>query len=114
MHVKVPMQWNAQACVLCVCGRAMDMSYEALLRLDEGVESNRGAQPEVLAQLPVSAWASATGGNAVQCSVCLENIEDGQQVKRLPCMCVFHVDCIDQCTRRSERCWVGLLCLTTV
>uniref|UniRef100_A0A7S1T6J7 RING-type domain-containing protein n=1 Tax=Compsopogon caeruleus TaxID=31354 RepID=A0A7S1T6J7_9RHOD len=57
--------------------------YETLVRLDERIPNNRGAQATVLQSLPTSlATARMT---EEQCCICLCNYEEGETVKRLPC-----------------------------
>jgi len=74
--------------------------YEMLLQLDEeSVQSRRGSLAEAEAQsllemLPVSTVAPSSAG--AQCMVCLEPMDAGEQVRTLPCMHVFHRDCIDR------------------
>merc|ERR1712226_41925 len=36
------------------------------------------------------------------CSICLETLSPGQTARRLPCMHVFHTDCIDRWLRRGR------------
>ena len=37
----------------------------------------------------------ADAENPVECSICLDTVEKGEEVKRLPCGHVFHAVCID-------------------
>ncbi|CAN6243737.1 unnamed protein product [Urochloa humidicola] len=45
------------------------------------------------------------GGAAVDCAVCLGEVEKGEMVRRLPvCRHVFHMDCIDLWLRANATC----------
>lgn len=76
--------------------------YEMLLELDANVRSSRADEDvvrarSVLEQLPVSV---ARPGNTSECSICLETMEAGCELRTLPCMHVFHRGCIDK--------WLGM------
>jgi len=44
---------------------------------------------------------SSTSG---ECSICLEDLEEGDAIARLPCLCIYHKDCIDQWFKKSQTC----------
>lgn len=39
-----------------------------------------------------------------KCTICLSEFEDSESVRRLPCMHLFHVDCVDQWLCTNKRC----------
>ena len=39
-----------------------------------------------------------------KCTICLCEFEDGEDVRRLPCMHLFHVQCVDQWLTTNKRC----------
>jgi len=39
-----------------------------------------------------------------KCTVCLCEYEDKEEVRRLPCMHLFHLPCIDQWLSTNKRC----------
>ena len=40
----------------------------------------------------------------VNCTICLEELELGSRVRRLPCSHLYHISCIDQWLRRNAQC----------
>jgi len=73
--------------------------YEMLLQLDEHTQNHRGASKEQLVSLPVEQLKEAQS-----CCICLEDMEAGTKVKRLPCLHTFHVACIDQWLKVNRIC----------
>ncbi|RWS10864.1 E3 ubiquitin-protein ligase Arkadia-like protein [Dinothrombium tinctorium] len=49
---------------------------------------------------------TATDGddNIEKCTICLCEFEDNEEVRRLPCMHLFHVECVDQWLTTNKRC----------
>ena len=39
-----------------------------------------------------------------KCTICLCELDDGEDVRRLPCMHLFHVSCVDQWLTLNKRC----------
>ncbi|XP_047237033.1 E3 ubiquitin-protein ligase RNF165 isoform X4 [Girardinichthys multiradiatus] len=39
-----------------------------------------------------------------KCTICLSMLEDGEDVRRLPCMHLFHQACVDQWLATSRKC----------
>lgn len=39
-----------------------------------------------------------------KCTICLSMLEDGEDVRRLPCMHLFHQVCVDQWLATSKKC----------
>ncbi|XP_050397205.2 uncharacterized protein LOC126815552 [Patella vulgata] len=39
-----------------------------------------------------------------KCTICLSEFEDGEDVRRLPCMHLFHIECVDQWLCTNKKC----------
>ncbi|XP_054161376.1 E3 ubiquitin-protein ligase Arkadia-like [Oppia nitens] len=39
-----------------------------------------------------------------KCTICLSEFEDNEDVRRLPCMHLFHIECVDQWLTTNKRC----------
>ena len=87
--------------------------YEALLALDEGIISGRGASDTDLASLPPAFELSAANrehaaylDTDTSCPICLETLVAQSVVRVLPCggKHVFHGECIDQWLRLNAVC----------
>lgn len=42
--------------------------------------------------------------NTEKCTICLSEFEDNEDVRRLPCMHLFHIECVDQWLATNKRC----------
>lgn len=80
-----------------------------------GIWTRGGVDPEVLRSLPVTVYRAAPGskGDAVEeCSVCLAELEDGEEARFLPrCGHGFHAECVDMWLASHTTC---PLCRLTV
>ncbi|KAG8189051.1 hypothetical protein JTE90_025485 [Oedothorax gibbosus] len=45
-----------------------------------------------------------TDDNLEKCTICLCEFEDDEDVRRLPCMHLFHIECVDQWLTTNKRC----------
>jgi len=39
-----------------------------------------------------------------KCTICLSEFEEDEDVRRLPCMHLFHIECVDQWLHQNKRC----------
>ena len=93
-------------------------SLHNFIRLDEQrrlAQLSRGASQSCIERntlshtykKPVrSAGAEAEAGedNTEKCTICLCEYEEGEDVRRLPCMHLFHVSCVDQWLTTAKFC----------
>lgn len=91
-------------------------TYEELLHLEERLGNvNRGASQETIEQytLPhkykkvkrINDEEEEDEDNHMEkCTICLSEFEDGEDVRRLPCMHLFHIVCVDQWLGMNKKC----------
>lgn len=91
-------------------------TYEELLHLEERLGNvNRGASQETIEQytLPhkykkvkrINDEEDEDEDNHMEkCTICLSEFEDGEDVRRLPCMHLFHIVCVDQWLGMNKKC----------
>lgn len=82
--------------------------------LEQRNENSRGASkscierntfPHKFKHIPREKSATEDENDAVdKCTICLCEFEDGEDVRRLPCMHLFHVPCVDQWLGLNKRC----------
>merc|ERR1712013_470797 len=82
------------------------MSYNELL--ERFPMDSRGAKEETIERLPTERFRAVKGRAADskdnQCCFCLEQFQEGEAVRRLQCLHIFHVDEIDQWLRQNREC----------
>mgnify|MGYP001363324557 CR=1 FL=1 len=80
-------------------------SYEELLALDERIERVGLSAADVQAKTLVQTLTERDlAGFSEPCVICLDRYEAGQRVRRLPCFCCYHADCIDEHLRADKKC----------
>ncbi|KAK2888143.1 E3 ubiquitin-protein ligase ARK2C isoform X1 [Channa argus] len=97
---------------------AVRESYEELLQLEDRLGSvSRGAVQTTIErftfphkykkrkplQLKIGEEEEETDVDE-KCTICLSMLEDGEDVRRLPCMHLFHQGCVDQWLATSRKC----------
>ncbi|XP_036383872.1 E3 ubiquitin-protein ligase RNF165-like isoform X2 [Megalops cyprinoides] len=97
---------------------AVRESYEELLQLEDRLGSvNRGAVQTTIERFtfphkykkrkPLElkiAMDEEESDVDEKCTICLSMLEDGEDVRRLPCMHLFHQACVDQWLATSRKC----------
>ncbi|XP_055555482.1 E3 ubiquitin-protein ligase RNF165 isoform X3 [Falco cherrug] len=98
---------------------AVRESYEELLQLEDRLGSvSRGAVQNTIERFtfphkykkrrPQEGKAEQEDGEESdtdeKCTICLSMLEDGEDVRRLPCMHLFHQVCVDQWLATSKKC----------
>ena len=72
-------------------------------------EANEEGTSSAAADAPSTSSGGATSGVRVEdttdkCTICLSDFEEGEDVRRLPCMHLFHVECVDQWLKTNKCC----------
>ena len=67
---------------------------------------NGGVDENKLANLPVTKFKKVESkvGEEEKCPICLTELEDGEEIKTLPCKHLFHPDCIDPWLHKNSTC----------
>jgi len=66
------------------------------------VPSAGAAQEMIDSHTVASTWS--TGPPGAQCVICVEDLTEGETIRRLPCGHVYHQECIDLWLQRSRLC----------
>ncbi|CAE7685973.1 unnamed protein product [Symbiodinium pilosum] len=70
---------------------------ERLMEVQEILSRRHGMAQEVIDRIPRTRWTEDQSEHGqTQCMVCLCPFEEGNEVRRLPCQHVFHLQCIDE------------------
>ncbi|PVD36432.1 hypothetical protein C0Q70_03416 [Pomacea canaliculata] len=86
-------------------GHTLEFSYEGHASV------NCGASQAVIEQntLPhtyrkVKRCVEGEEDHREKCTICLSEFEEGEDVRRLPCMHLFHIECVDQWLATNKKC----------
>lgn len=82
------------------------MSYEQLQELQERIGKVKpdGADLQAISTLPTFNHSAELPSEHKQCCICLSDFEGGETLKTLPCIHVFHADCIDRWLQTKNQC----------
>jgi len=74
--------------------------------IQEGIheEESQGLSEETIAELRNQSYQYTTSDNIQQCSICLENFSENNNVISLPCEHIFHLDCIERWGQSHNSC----------
>ena len=80
-----------------------------MVRFEENLLSmNRGATQEIIENntLPYKYVKVMKNeeNEKEKCTICLSDFEEQEDVRRLPCMHLFHIECVDQWLPMNKRC----------
>jgi len=65
----------------------------------------KGAEQALIDLIPLERGCScSSGADAESCAVCLNDFEDGDVMRRLPCGHAFHCACVDNWLKRNKAC----------
>merc|ERR1719210_96220 len=91
---------------ITVGGRRRAIPQERLLALvaQERIQGNP-AQVSDIAALPTRKFAAAESlGEQTKCLICLDEFNDGDDVKTLPCLHIYHQKCIERWLNTDNSC----------
>merc|ERR1719210_94571 len=91
---------------ITVGGRRRAIPQERLLALvaQERIQGNH-AQASDIAALPTRKLAAAENlGEQTKCLICLDEFNDGDDVKTLPCLHIYHQKCIERWLNTDNSC----------
>jgi hypothetical protein len=90
-----------------LAGPAGELSYDQMLALDERIP-RKGVRGSALDGCSITQTLEPTDADRLntrgRCVICLDDFESGQRVRRLPCLCTFHVACIDRHLHDNTTC----------
>lgn len=92
-----------------VTAPAENASYEELLRLDEtivtkGLTAGEVAQRTTEQAVTQQFLRSMQSTKETDCKICLCDFETDERIRRLPCLHVFHANCIDAHFKTKRNC----------
>ena len=88
-----------------LCPNPDQMTYEQLLQLEDNVGNvNKGLTSEQIDNLPNKRFKKEKNREFLQCIICMEEFQEKEKVKVLPCAHIFHINCIKQWLLKQKSC----------
>jgi len=88
-----------------LCPNPDQMTYEQLLQLEDNVGNvNKGLTIEQIDNLPNKRFKKEKNREFFQCIICMEEFQEKEKVKVLPCAHIFHINCIKQWLLKQKSC----------
>lgn len=85
--------------------------YEFLCRLDDTVESRKGADDQIINKISLCSFGSGNNPQDVaayemdpRCPICLENFAEGVEIRVMPCRHKYHRCCLDKWLKIKAVC----------
>ena len=84
--------------------------YEFLSRLDDAVESKKGADDKIINKIDLCAFDSggltrySSEKAECRCPICLENFAEGEEIRVMPCQHQYHRCCLDKWLKIKAVC----------
>lgn len=89
-------------------GETSRLPLHSVLQMVRQHESRQqtGAQEDTIAALPTRTYTADTSvsGDENRCQICMEDFEEGDELRTLPCFHLFHAKCVDQWLKVSSVC----------
>jgi len=86
--------------------------YEFLSRLDDSIESKKGADDQIINKIDICSFNPEIKGGAVKlesaseprCPICLEDFTSGAELRVMPCHHKYHRCCLDKWLKINAVC----------
>lgn len=91
-------------------GQATQMPLHSVLQMVRQHEARQmaGAHDETIEALPTRTYEAGPAGGATKeesnCQICMEDFEEGDELRTLPCFHLFHAKCVDQWLKVNSVC----------
>lgn len=89
-------------------GEISRLPLYSVLQMARQAEQNRtiGAEDETIDALPTRTFhaAAAKDEEDLRCQICMEDFEEGSELRTLPCFHLFHSACVDQWLKVNSIC----------
>ena len=88
-----------------LCPNPDAMTYEQLLQLEDDVGNvSKGLSAQQFEKLPITKYKKEKYSENFQCIICMEEFNEGEKVKLLPCGHIFHPNCIKEWLMKQKSC----------
>lgn len=88
-----------------LCPNPDSMSYEQLLELENKVgKVNKGLNKKQFDDIKLIKYNKYVNKENYQCIICMEEFQENEIVKLLPCKHIFHSNCIKQWLMKEKTC----------
>ena len=88
-----------------LCPNPDAMTYEQLLQLEDNVGNvSKGLSAQQFEKLPITKYKKEKYSENFQCIICMEEFNEGEKVKVLPCGHIFHPNCIKEWLMKQKSC----------
>ena len=105
MQEELALQAVDQQIINELCPDPDSMTYEQLLQLEDNVGSvSKGLSSNQIDKLPIIKYRKEKNSENYQCIICMEEFEEKEKVKLLPCGHIFHNNCIKQWLLKQKTC----------
>jgi len=88
-----------------LCPNPDAMTYEQLLQLEDEVGNvSKGLNSQQFENLPITKYKKEKYSENFQCIICMEEFNEKEKVKLLPCGHIFHPNCIKEWLMKQKSC----------
>lgn len=88
-----------------LCPNPDAMTYEQLLQLEDDVGNvSKGLNAQQFENLPITKYKKEKYSENFQCIICMEEFNEREKVKLLPCGHIFHPNCIKEWLMKQKSC----------